>query len=219
MTIKSKQHTVYKNKEGKRVPGTTTITGVMDKPALLAWANRIGLEGIKMREYVDDKADIGSLAHYLALNCHLGGEKIDTDDYSKNQISQAENALLKFFEWEKQNKIELIKISGVPMIEVPLVSEVHQYGGTCDLYCILNGVPTLIDLKTGKGIYPEAFTQVAAYQYLLQENGYPVEDVRMLRIGRDESEGFEDRKVPLLELHFKRFLICSELYQINKKLK
>ena len=32
---KARQHTVYKLLDGTRVPGTTTITGVMDKPALV----------------------------------------------------------------------------------------------------------------------------------------------------------------------------------------
>lgn len=33
----SKAHQVYKNREGKRVPGCTTITGVLNKPALVPW--------------------------------------------------------------------------------------------------------------------------------------------------------------------------------------
>src|SRR5438093_1588565 len=31
-------HTVYKNAAGKRVPGVTTILGILNKPALLKWA-------------------------------------------------------------------------------------------------------------------------------------------------------------------------------------
>ena len=99
-----------------------------------------------------------------------------------------------------------------------MVSEKYQFGGTCDIYCDLNGKKTLIDLKTAKGIFPEMHTQVAAYKILLEENGYPVEDVRILRIGRDESEGFEDQKVAMVDLHWQRFLHCLEIYKINKKL-
>ena len=39
-------HTVYKTKDGKRVPGVTTILGVINKPALVRWANNLGLQGI-----------------------------------------------------------------------------------------------------------------------------------------------------------------------------
>ena len=63
------------------------------------------------------------------------------------------------------------------------------------------------------------FTQVAGYKMLLEENGYPVEDVRILRIGRDDSEGFDDVSVPLIDVHQKRFLVCLELYNLNKELK
>lgn len=209
---KAKQHTVYKNAEGKRVVGVTTITGVMDKPALVPWANKLGLEGIKVREYVDDLAQIGTLAHYMA-QCDFEGVKPELDDYSKNQISSAENSFLKYLEWRKTREITDAKC------ELPLISEKYQFGGMCDVYCNLNGVMTLIDIKTCKGIYDDHFTQVSAYALLLEENGFKVDDVRILRIGRDESEGFEDRKVPNIELHQKRFMICKRLYDINKEIK
>jgi hypothetical protein len=61
--MKTKAHIIYKLADDSRVPGCTTICGILDKPALLEWANRIGLQGIEMRRYVDDKADIGTLAH------------------------------------------------------------------------------------------------------------------------------------------------------------
>ncbi len=43
---RSKVHTRYKLKNGLLVPGVTTVTGVLDKPALIIWANRLGLQGI-----------------------------------------------------------------------------------------------------------------------------------------------------------------------------
>ena len=38
----SKAHTVYKLADGTRVPGATTITGLLNKPHLVRWANKIG---------------------------------------------------------------------------------------------------------------------------------------------------------------------------------
>ncbi|GAI86127.1 unnamed protein product, partial [marine sediment metagenome] len=43
-------------------PERKTI-GVLNKPALVPWANNLGLQGINVKDYVDDKADIGTLAH------------------------------------------------------------------------------------------------------------------------------------------------------------
>ena len=209
---KARQHTVYKNKDGIRIPGTTTITGVMNKPALVNWANNLGLQGVKVREYVDDLASIGTLAHYL-IQCHVENVTPDTSDYSENQISSAENCLIKFYSWLDQQRFTLIEA------EMMLVSEEHQYGGQVDIYCILNDKPTLLDLKTSKGVYDDHFTQVGGgYAPLLVENGYPVEDVRIIRVGRTETEGFEDIRVPSIELHKERFLACLKLYGINKEL-
>lgn len=214
---KSKAHQVYKLKDGTRVPGCTTVTGVMNKPALVRWANQLGLKGIDSSKYVDELASVGTLAHKLVENHIAKAMKMEVDedysDYTPNQMSLAENATLKFFSWEKENKVEYLAS------ELQMVSEKYRFGGCCDIYAKLNGKATLIDLKTSKGIYGEMFTQVAGYKMLLEENGYPVEDVRILRIGRDESEGFDDKSVPLIETHQKRFLVCLDLYNLNKQLK
>jgi hypothetical protein len=209
---KSKAHQRYRTADDTIVPGVTTITGVMNKPALVNWANNLGLKGISVGKYVDDLADVGTLAHKI-IECYLTKQEVDYADYTPNQKSLAENAVLKFFSWEKENKFEVIKS------ELQMVSEKHRFGGCCDIYANLNGKSTLIDLKTSKGIFGEHFTQVSAYALLLEENGYPVEDVRILRIGRDESEGFDDKSVPLLKVHQERFLACLKLYNLNKQLK
>lgn len=214
---KSKAHQIYKLKDGTRVPGCTTITGVMDKPALVGWANKLGLQGIDSSKYVDDLASVGTLAHKKIENhiCKILGLPMDEDysDFTPNQMSLSDNAVLKFFKWEGENKVDYIAS------ELQMVSEKYRYGGCCDIYASVNGKKTLIDLKTCKAIYGEHFTQVVGYKMLLEENGYPVEDVRILRIGRDESEGFDDKSVPLVEVHQKRFLVCLELYNLNKQLK
>jgi len=206
---KAKRHTIYKNKDGVEVPGTTTVTGVLAKPALIIWANRLGLQGYEVEKWVDELADVGTLAHYL-IECDLKKIPPDLSDYSPNQIDLAENAVLKFYEWQEQNKFKKIES------ELQLVSEKYQFGGTCDIYCELNGKKCLIDLKTSKAIFEEHYLQVAAYRQLLIENGYPVEVVRILRIGRDESEGFEDRIVPFLDLYWEKFLACLRIYQIDR---
>ena len=209
---KARAHQQYKNAAGKRLPGVTTITGIMDKPALVNWANRMGLEGVDVRKYVNELADIGTLAHKMVED-YIAERETDFADYTPNQKDTAENAVLKFYAWEKENDFEPLES------ELQMVSEEHQYGGTCDIYCKLNGKLTLLDLKTGKGVYDDGHTQVTAYEHLLAENDRPVEDVRILRIGREESEGFDDIAVVNRDLHWKRFLACREVYELNKAIK
>lgn len=218
---KAKAHTIYKTSKG-RVPGVTTITGVLAKPALVPWANKLGLQGVEVAKYVDDLAEIGTLAHYM-IECHVKNQivvneiiKPDLSDYSKNQIDSAETSFLKYLDWENKNDVKYIAS------ELQLVSENHQYGGQVDIYAEVNGKKTLIDIKTCKAIYSDHYLQVGGgYAILLEENGYKVDDVRIVRVGRSEEEGHEaeDKQVPLIDVNKKKFLLCREIYELNKIIK
>lgn len=211
-------HQIYRNAAGKRVPGTTGITGVMDKPHLVSWANRLGLEGIETAKYVDSLATAGTLAHYL-VECDLAGETPDPEylrEFSPVDMDRAETSMLKYLDWRKGKAIEVVAI------ELQLVSERYQYGGTLDAILRIDGVLTLPDIKTCKALYgadDEKWTQLAGYDLLAEEHGYAVDEVRILRIGRDEAEGFEYALSPARDLHRERFLACRTLYGISSKLR
>lgn len=208
----SKAHTVYKLADGKtRVPGTTTITGQLNKPQLVAWANRLGLEGIDSSTYTDEAAKTGSLAHAM-VQANLQNDELDMRQYSPVQVDLAENALISFFEWKSRHAIVPIQC------ETPMVSETMKYGGTIDCYCLLDGAHVLLDFKTGKAIYDEYFVQLAAYKNLLEEQGLPVDQCRILRIGRDETEGFEERTVTDTRKYFDIFKNLLNVYYLKKEL-
>lgn len=203
-----------------RVPGVTTITGVMDKPALVRWANDLGLAGISTKEYVDELATIGTLTHYL-IECHLKGEKEYLDDYTKNQIDMAQNGAIRYLDWQQQTGFEPITIDGdQKSVEMQLVSKVYRFGGTIDAYGkTRDGKHILCDIKTSKGVFGEHKTQVGGgYAILLEENGYHVDEVHIVRVGRTEDEGFDDITMSAQEVtnHKRRFFICRELYESNK---
>ena len=213
---KHKAHIIYKLASGKRVPGTTTITGSLgwSKHVLINWANRMGLQGIDTAKFVDDKSKIGTLAHSMVTD-YLQGKKTETSDYSKNQITAAENSALSYFEWAKGKRFKPI------LIEQPLVSEAYLYGGMADIFAEVDGLPELIDLKTGSGIYPEMLIQVGAYRQLLVENGHPVDSVRILNIPRTGDESFVEKRVS--QKHcltaWAIFKNCLNIYQLKKNLK
>jgi hypothetical protein len=209
---KTKAHIRYRIADGSIVPGVTTVLGILNKPALVPWANKLGLQGIDVKKFVDDKADIGTLGHAMVTD-KLAGKETDTSDYSKNQIDLAENCALSFWEWEKNNKIEHIFF-----VEEPLVSEVHKFGGTQDIYCRINGKNELIDLKTGKGIFDEHMYQVAALKVLLEGNGCPVDVARVVNIPRSEDESFLEKVISEKELEIGRqiFMNCLSIYQLKK---
>lgn len=206
---RSKTHQRYYNKAGVLVPGVTTVLGVLNKPALVPWANGLGLNGINVKDYVDVLAEIGKIGHDL-ICCHNSG-KTFLGDASEDLIDKAENCFLSYLSWEKQHKIEPI------LCEAALVSEEFGFGGTIDMLANVDGVPTIVDYKTGRAIYPEHIYQVAAYKQLLIENGYVVQAVRILQIGRSEDEGFSEKVVTDSSREWELFKHALAIYRLQRK--
>lgn len=214
VTRRTAAHQRYRLADTTIVPGVTTILGVLAKPALVGWANRMGLQGIDTTKYVDEKAEIGTCCHYL-IECHVKNQQPDLSDFAPNSVDQAENGFLKFLEWERQTgHVNLVSS------ELQVVSESMRCGGTVDLLVEINSILSLLDIKTsGSGIWPEMRHQVAAYHSMLIENGYKVSQVFILRVGRSEEEGFEYERVEQLPKHLRMFHLCREIYDLQKELK
>jgi hypothetical protein len=211
---KTRQHTRYYLADGTWVPGVTTITGILDKPALKYWANKIGLQGIKIKEYVDVLAEIGHAAHEM-VEADFQNVEPDLSEYSPKQVSLAENGFLSYLKWREGKEI-------TPMgNEVKLVSEKMRVGGTSDIICEINGEVWLIDLKTGSGIYPEMEMQASAYAEIGRENGYKINRVAILNIPRSEDEGFLEKEVePERQIKLvKLFKVLREAYEVKRDLK
>lgn len=209
MAKKTRQR--YFLEDGTEVPGVTTILSVINKPALVAWANKMGLQGIDTNRHVDELATIGTLAHSL-IQAHLSKVAPDLRDYSPNQVGLAENACLSYFEWEKHRQMETI------LAEQPLVSELGHFGGTPDWYGALDGRRVLLDFKTSRGIYDDHLYQLSAYWHLLREKGHVVDECRILRVGREPNEGFEERTVSddSMQPYFDVFSAALSLHQAMK---
>lgn len=207
----------YKDKDEMRLPGVTTVTNQelgWNKGVLIGWANKKGLEGISTTALVDDLASVGSLAHDMVL-CQLRGIKVNTLDYSQNQIDRANNCLESYANWASNKKIEPI------ILEERLISEAHKFGGTPDFYGKVDGKLTLLDYKTGSGIHDEHLIQVGGgYLTLLEEHGYKVERIEILNIPRSNGESFQIRAIPEFNWQFckKIFMNCLENYKLHKKL-
>lgn len=211
----TKSHTKYFAADGTRLVGVTTLVNVMDKSHwLLPWAIRLTQAGLDPLHYRDEKARVGTLAHALSL-VEFGGENPDLTDYSQKEIDQAENSFLKFLTWKKAHEIEPI------LVEVPLVSEAFRFGGTPDVYAKVDGTLTLLDLKSGSGLFFEHWIQIAGYGILLEERGHHIDQRILLNIGRDETENFVEakRSGPSLEDEVAIFMSCKQIYECKKRLK
>jgi hypothetical protein len=207
-----KQHQIYKTKEGIVVPSVTTIINQLAKPALIHWAWQLGMKGVDYKAQRDEMASVGSLVHEMIL-ADLKGEKYSTDEYTKAQIDLAENSFLSYLEWKKKYQIEPV------FIETPFVSEINLFGGTPDFVGNINKNLTIIDFKSGEGLYEEYWYQLAGYGLLLEEAGYEVEKFMLVRIGRTEDEAFQEEIKSDLFWQRQIFFDLLDIYQIKERIK
>lgn len=208
----TRAHQIYRNLQGITVPSVTTVLSLLNKPALVKWANNLGLQGIDSTKYKDKLAEVGTLAHKLILD-YFRKVKTDTSQYSKDTIEKAENSFLSFLEWTKEKKIEPI------LIEKYMVSENYGFGGTFDFYGTVDKVYYLIDYKSGSGIYEDMIYQLSAYRELLEEHKYWVDKVMILRIPRTEDEQKETKEKADTKKEWQIFLHLLGIYYLKKEIK
>ncbi len=202
-------HTIYKLANGQRVPSVTTYLNILAKPAIIHWAWQQGVAGLDYQKVRDQAGDIGSLVHYFIL-CRLKNTEPDLSDYSQNDITATNSPMDKFNRWFDDRILEPI------LLETPLVSETYKFGGTPDFYGKVDDEFTLLDFKTSGAVYAENFYQLAAYKKLLEEHGYEVNSCKIIRIGKSEGEGFEERAAGNLDTHWEIFLACQKIYELQR---
>jgi hypothetical protein len=169
----------YKDANGTRVPGVTTLLGDgVPKPALINWAANATAEGA-----VNDWDSIGELKPAARLK-HLQGIRYAETDKAKNRGTEVHKAAEKLLAGQSVQVpeeiaghveayarfVEEFKVEPVH-VEFSCVSYRWGYAGTADLcsHAMLpeHGRKLLIwDLKTSRsGIFGETALQLAAYRY------------------------------------------------------
>lgn len=159
--------------EKKEVPSVTTVLKILAKPALVKWANMMGFKRKWVDNLLEESSDIGTNVH-LMVECFLKQKYFiwfDTKYTSKNILKAYLN---QFLNWYKKHTVEVI------LMEESLSCEL--FGGTVDFYGIIDGKKTVMDFKTSKSIYSSQFLQISAYVYMLEQQGYEVDQVAVLAI-------------------------------------
>lgn len=178
-------HRYYFNGEGP-VPSVTTVLEVLDKPDLTYWKvygslrkmyqeierwpeRSIMVGGQKLTEdeavlwayrenqkTADQAAKIGSGVHILADMA----TRADRSDSKAFGISDEVRPYLEAYRafsdrYERSSFVSSEKV----------VWSLNGYAGTYDLLMMIDGELWLIDIKTGKGLYPEFALQLAGYRW------------------------------------------------------
>lgn len=177
---RTKNHQYYFNGEGPW-PGVTTITNVLDKPALVSWKmSQVALAAIEQAErLIEDRAEgkteaavkylttLSTSAMDRGSRIHASIEAIllrQSPAIDERDVAAVEGARA----WLNQQVAD----HGLRPLEVEsyLINATYGYGGTLDLIAEMDGAAWLLDWKTGNSVawpdgtvYAEHRLQLAAY--------------------------------------------------------
>jgi PD-(D/E)XK nuclease superfamily len=167
-------------------PTVTTILQVKNKPALLRWHMEqvywavVKNPSISKEEALmapglvsNDAKTRGTTVHSIVEH-YTEGASIEE---VLAGIPEAYQGYAKaFHNWINNNDFTVIQH------EKTVVSTVHKFAGTLDMLARnkKSGEIYLIDVKTGKQIYREAFYQLSAYKEALREEGIKVDKLAVL---------------------------------------
>jgi hypothetical protein len=155
----------------------TQILSCIDKPALRYWfGQQVYLAMVKNPELSEQEAL--AAPYKTSDEAKNRGTTVHSIVENYNQISIVEDCYKGYYDafgqWIKDMNVTILEN------EKTVYSDMG-YAGTLDLLVEIGGKKTIVDVKTGKAIYPEAHLQVSAYQkamgidngaiLLLQPNG------------------------------------------------
>ena len=181
----------YKYK-GKKYPSVTTITSMLNKPALVQWAANCACD------YIIDELEKKNLKAYLGEEeILLGTRQLFNRDELYSIIESARknyrkvsakaldvgsavhHAIEQYLQTGEEPQApsdqvlagfvaflewEKLQLMEALETEQTIYNEELEYAGTADLICNLDFKKYIIDFKTAKGIYPEYRYQIAAYR-------------------------------------------------------
>jgi hypothetical protein len=192
--------------DGRSLPSVTTVLDIIAKPALGPWyakeerrffesamlevltrpgardpeyvlaAVAQAVTGVKAADREKQKArTIGTAIHAgieWLLRTRLG------EDAGPEPLlpDPAAWAVESWKDWAAQVRLEPLAI------ERTVFCARCGYAGTLDLYARVRGILTVVDWKSGKAIYPEAFLQNVAYRHAATRAGLPVEQGLIVRL-------------------------------------
>lgn len=151
----------YTTADGGWVPSVTTILDCYPKGAgYYEWLKRVGEDADEIR---DEAGDRGSVVHGLT-------ELYDRGDEVK-LIDENGRITVKMFEWamfERYIDFRTRFPHEISLIEQNIVSAKLGYAGTLDrkIKFLSNGKKYLVDIKSGGGVWPSFWLQLAAYKNL-----------------------------------------------------
>ena len=210
----------YRDKDGKKIPGVTTIIGRFKESGGLLWwayaqgqANERGEIG-GLYEKRDEAGDAGTLAHAL-VEAYI--DKTPAPGLPDNEVGRlAIQGFQNYMTWQQDNGLVVVEQ------EMGMVSEEYKFAGTPDAVAFNGrGQLALIDWKNSSGIYRDYLLQLAAYIILWNENhpDQPIDGgAHICRFSKTHAD-FEHRFFENLDDETEMFLLLRKAYSLDLKLK
>ena len=191
----------------------TTILSVIDKPALRYWfGKQVFLAMVK--DPTLKEAEALSAPYKVSDTAKTRGTTIHSvvEAYKKGSTINLEGVpeALQGFTKAFYRAMEEIDINFLEQ-EKTIFSKKHKIAGTLDLLAEISKKMYVLDIKTGKDIYQEAFLQTSAYKSILEEEGKKIDGIGILLLKEDGSYKFETRID--CEIETKGFYACKEIYE------
>ena len=127
------------------------------------------------RQYMKDVSGLGTRIHAF-VEADLIGESYK-DEISEDMMPAIES----WYRFRKKHEIEVLDIERI------LYSRKYRFAGTLDSRLRIDGVPYIVDLKTGT-VADKAFVQLTAYDTMLKEMGILEEPHNLLVLGGADSK-------------------------------
>jgi len=124
-------------------PGVTELLNLLNKPALMNWANKIGLKGISLAKYRKEAMGRGSSLHK------------QIERYIKKQKDFEDFEIQKQFVRFMRNK---------EILSIEQYVENELFIGKYDIELKFNKKTYLCDWKSSNGVYLENILQLVAYR-------------------------------------------------------
>lgn len=218
--------------DGIPVPGTTTITGMLPKEALIPWAAKM------TAQYLEDKWLAGR-AYAAEEIASLLKDAKNAHRVKKDAAANKGTAAHAWFESYVKLRIADPKSKEIPALpidpdvlnsvqlflrfvstkditwlrsEVTVASRRYMFGGRFDAIIKMDGKIFLVDFKTSSGLYYEYYVQAAAYVIACEDMGFDVKH-RLLLWMPKTGKKFEAHEVPTpMQVDQECFLAALKMY-------
>jgi len=209
---RNKRRAGYYRIDGEKYVSVTTVLNILDRPGLTYW---------KMKCVYEAMADDPTLSQAEALaapyrvsgKAKRRGSAVHTIiefglESDLRKIPQDLRGYVRAYRaWQQMFAPTIIEQ------ERTVVSKKYGFAGTLDMIAQWGSEssPTLglIDMKTGKAIYPEVWLQLSALRQGLREEGLEVNGMGALLLREDGSYGWEFKDIDLLDV----WLAAKRIYE------